>query len=312
MKRTLLLALLAVLLQLVANAYSFEKDGIFYKINSDATSVSVTYGAKSSNSYSGDVVIPPTVTFEGKEYIVTTIDILAFKQCTDLTSVIIPETVTRIGSWAFAGSYSLESIVIPNSVTRIDGGAFESCYGLRSVRLSDSLTTLGGSAFIECVNLESINIPNSLTCIGVKAFYSCSNLKTVIIPKSVTKIENNAFNYCISLKDLYCLPEQVPETSANAFDGCYMESVTLYVPASAADDYKAAEPWSRFGTFKDAFVVGDANGNGKVEIGDITSVLTLMANPVATGYSNMAADANQSGGIEIGDITAILTIMAGE
>ena len=58
--------------------------------------------------------------------------------------------------------------------------------------------------------------------------------------------------------------------------------------------------------------VGDANNNSEVEIGDITSVLTLMANPDATGYNNKAADANQSGAIEIGDITTILTIMAGE
>ena len=61
----------------------------------------------------------------------------------------------------------------------------------------------------------------------------------------------------------------------------------------------------------DGYLLGDANGDGNIEIGDITSVLTLMANPDATGYNNKAADANKSGGIEIGDITTILTIMAG-
>ena len=64
------------------------------------------------------------------------------------------------------------------------------------------------------------------------------------------------------------------------------------------------------GYFTD-YIRGDANNNGEVEIGDITSVLTLMATPDATGYNNKAADANQSGNIEIGDITTILTIMAG-
>ncbi|MCR5334590.1 MAG: DUF4465 domain-containing protein [Bacteroidaceae bacterium] len=59
------------------------------------------------------------------------------------------------------------------------------------------------------------------------------------------------------------------------------------------------------------FVVGDANGNGEVEIGDVTSVLTLMATPDTTGYNNKAADANCNGEIEIGDVTTILTIMAG-
>ncbi len=60
----------------------------------------------------------------------------------------------------------------------------------------------------------------------------------------------------------------------------------------------------------DATVLGDANGNGEVEIGDVTSVLTLMATPEATGYNNKAADANENGEIEIGDVTTILTIMA--
>jgi hypothetical protein len=58
-------------------------------------------------------------------------------------------------------------------------------------------------------------------------------------------------------------------------------------------------------------MVGDANGNGEVEIGDVTSVLTLMATPEANGYNNKAADANGNGEIEIGDVTTILTIMAG-
>ena len=57
-------------------------------------------------------------------------------------------------------------------------------------------------------------------------------------------------------------------------------------------------------------ILGDANRNGEVEIGDITSVLTLMATPEATGYNNKAADANENGEIEIGDVTTILTIMA--
>ena len=59
-------------------------------------------------------------------------------------------------------------------------------------------------------------------------------------------------------------------------------------------------------------ILGDANRNGEVEIGDITSVLTLMATPEATGYNNKAADANENGEIEIGDITTIPTIMEGE
>ena len=93
-----------------------------------------------------------------------------------------------------------------------------------------------------------------------------------------------------------------------------MASATLYVPKSALDDYKSTAPWSGFGTIvgiEPEYILGDANGNGVVEIGDVTSVLTLMATPEAPDYDTKAADANKNGVIEIGDVTTILTIMAG-
>ena len=65
------------------------------------------------------------------------------------------------------------------------------------------------------------------------------------------------------------------------------------------------------GTNQDAYLIGDANGSGEVEIGDVTSILTMMANPEESDfYDTKAADANCNGQIEIGDVTRILTIMA--
>lgn len=109
------------------------------------------------------------------------------------------------------------------------------------------------------------------------------------------------------------MAEQVPTTNSYAFNNTDVASATLYVHESALDDYKSTAPWSGFGTILalETDILGDANDSGAVEIGDITSVLTLMANPDAAGYNNKAADANGNGNIEIGDITTILTIMAG-
>lgn len=101
-------------------------------------------------------------------------------------------------------------------------------------------------------------------------------------------------------------------TNSYAFYDSPIAYATLYVPAIALDDYKSTAPWSSFGTILPLALLGDANGNGEVEIGDVTSVLTLMATPDATGYDKKAADANGNGEIEIGDVTTILTIMAGE
>ena len=107
----------------------------------------------------------------------------------------------------------------------------------------------------------------------------------------------------------------IPITGNDVFSGINLDNVTLYVYEFVIDAYKVTAPWKDFGTIlaiKDdpTYITGDANGNGEVEIGDVTSVLTLMATPEATGYNNQAADANGNGEIEIGDVTAILNIMA--
>ena len=87
-------------------AYNFEVGGIYYNMNSDGTSVSVTYRNSNYKSYSGAVAIPPTVTYNTKTYNVTSIGISAFHGCTGLTSITIPESVTSIGSSAFSGCTS--------------------------------------------------------------------------------------------------------------------------------------------------------------------------------------------------------------
>ena len=132
-------------------------------------------------------------------------------------------------------------------------------------------------------------------------------------------MEKQAFSDCRGLTSVICLAEQLPVTGRYAFDShdSYTGNATLYVPESALDDYKTTETWSSFSiilAIKDdpTYIVGDANGNGVVEIGDVTSVLTLIATPDASDYNNKAADANGNGVIEIGDVTTILTIMAGE
>ena len=113
--------ILAILLSvgLSGYAYDFCVDGIYYGINSDGKTVYVTYKTTSYNSYSGSVVIPSTVTYSGKTYSVISIIGSAFRDCSGLTSVTIPNSVTSIGSDAFQYCSGLTSVTIPNSVTII-------------------------------------------------------------------------------------------------------------------------------------------------------------------------------------------------
>ena len=129
----------------------------------------------------------------------------------EVADLVIPESVTTIGSYAFYGCSSLTSITIPNSVTKIGDYAFRGCSSLTSpaynstffVRLPSSyegeytipsgITTVCESAFLDCTGLTSITIPNSVTSIGDWAFYRCSSLTSVTLPDNIKSIGSLAF-----------------------------------------------------------------------------------------------------------------------
>ena len=100
----------------------------------------------------------------------------AFYENTNITSVVIPDSVTSIGSSAFSGCSSLTSITIPNSVTSIGSSAFWDCSSLTSITIPENVTSIGDFVFQSCISLISITIPNSVTSIGSYAFRYCDNL----------------------------------------------------------------------------------------------------------------------------------------
>ena len=148
---------------------------IYYNYIKDQTELEVSYKGSSfdyySNEYTGNVVIPASVTYNGQTYPVTSIGIHAFSKCSSLTSVNIGNSVTSIGDQAFSGCIGLTNITIPNSVTSIKYGSFENCKGLTSVTIPNSVTSIEGSAFSGCTGLTSVTIPNSVTSIGGSAFF---------------------------------------------------------------------------------------------------------------------------------------------
>ena len=107
---------------------------------------------------------------------VASFDFCAFWGCTNLTSVTLPDSLTRIGDGAFEYCTSLTSVTIPNSVSRIGNNTFAQCTSLTSVNIPDSVTRIGDYAFDECTSLTSVTIPDSVTKIGNYAFKDCKNL----------------------------------------------------------------------------------------------------------------------------------------
>lgn len=171
-----------------------EIDGIYYIIENSAT---VT---KNPNKYSGDIVIPASVTYEGNNYLVKRIDAYAFSDSNDLISIVLPEGLNYIDVYAFQRCSRLSYIELPNSINFIGNFAFSGCSSLKSINIpsNDDYYYIGGE-FDES-GITSIIIPSNIT--EINGFIGCSELKSVDIPKTVIKIGELAFNGCSKLEKI--------------------------------------------------------------------------------------------------------------
>ena len=138
---------------------------------------------------------------------------------TEITSVVIPNSVGNIGINAFCDCHSLTSIIIPNSVTNIEAYAFYFCDNLASVIIPNSVTGIQENTFSDCTGLAQVTIPNSVTSIAQGAFFDCTSLTSVLLPDSVTNIDCGAFSDCTSLANI-TIPDSVISIGESAFDLC--------------------------------------------------------------------------------------------
>ena len=139
------------LLSLYVHAHDAYIDGIYYNLDTNNKTATVTYDTTGRNKYSGSVTISSTISYQSTTYI-----------------------VKNIGESAFSGCSNLTSVTIPNSVTSIGKLAFYNCLGLTSLTMSSNVTSIGNYAFGECKKLTTITIPKSVTSISYCAFYNCN------------------------------------------------------------------------------------------------------------------------------------------
>ena len=233
--KKIIITIIAILLPLFASATNIN--GINYRLDLSRKTAEVVQG-----SYSGNVIIPSQVNYNGVTYTVTSI-YYAFFGCSGLTSVTIPNSVTSIGDYAFKNCTGLTSVTIPNSVTSIGLQAFYDCSGLTSVSIPNSVTSIGNYAFSGTPWFN--NQPNGLVYAGKVAykykgnmpdntsiimedgtvgiadyaFSVCSGLTSVTIPNSVTSIGIGAFIDCSGLTSV-TIPNSVTSIGSGAFVNC--------------------------------------------------------------------------------------------
>lgn len=167
-----------------------------------------------------------------------------FSYCQNLTSITIPDSVTKIGDRAFYYCVSLTSVTIPDSVTTIGDYAFYNCRSLTNITISDSVTTIGNHVFTYCVKLTSVTIPDGVTAIKVGAFQNCISLTSITIPGSVTSINTYVFDGCNELTDIYLKPTTPPTLGGTS--AISTATTTIHVPVGSGDAYKSATNWSSF------------------------------------------------------------------
>ena len=245
-----------------AAAYDFMVDSICYNVIGE-NEVEVT---KRDVKYTGEIMIPSTVSHDGINYQVTQIGFQAFNNCSGLTLIGIPEGVTAINSYAFSSCGNLEDVDFPNSLISIGNYAFQDCSSFSNVYIPRNVAVIAYNAFSFCHTIKSYScsslnpyfravdgvlfskdmtklvaypqaalassydVPSTVTATDFHAFRDCDNLVNITIPETVTWLGSTVFARCDNLVSLY-LPDGITHMGVGIFSGCTNLS-NLHLPAS--------------------------------------------------------------------------------
>jgi hypothetical protein len=252
------------------------------------------------------LTIPSFVIYNGITYDVTEIDWVTFINCSDLKSIIIPNSILEIGSRAFYGS-GITLLDIPKSVTYIEYAAFASCdslttlnfnasyckfhsyyshprevvffpvfkdcHSLKDIHIGDSVKKIPANFINNCNGLNQISIPNNVDTIGSDAFKNCPNLVHASLGSGIKHIDKDAFS-TNPLGSIICYMEEPPTLNSNGvFSEATQNNAQVIIPCNSLDSYSSAVEWKDFAHLKDPCV----------DLEEIeTTEFNLYPNPVTT------------------------------
>ena len=241
--KKVILNILFALMPLLAGAYDVKIDGICYNLHLTTLEADVTYSIVTEegawiSDYSGDVVIPSSITHEGIPYKVTYVTDNAFAECEGLTSVVLPNSIKKMGLYVFEGCTNLVSVKLPDGIEELGNLMFAECTSLPSVTIPSSVRKIGPSAFSACHSMKTITIPSSVEVIDDWAFCYGEGLTDITIPSTVKKLGKGVFLDCRNLKNVE-LPTSIDVLENEMFEGC-SNLETLVIPDNFKNIGRAA------------------------------------------------------------------------
>ena len=242
-------------------ANDFHIDGFGYRIISNNEPRAV--GLMEIADCTEDVVIPATVTYNGLQYIVSTVgmggSIITNDARITIKSIFIPKTIQVVNMRALSDCPHLCSIVVDEEnpyldsrndcnaiVTSKDWGSPANTLiaGCQTTTIPNSVTEIGNYAFYRCDSLKHMTVPNGVTTISDGAFSECSSLSSIKLPESLTQLTQQwIFSECTSLKEVFFFAKTPPYIAYGMFRGL---NPTIFVPKESLDAYKNELYWQDF------------------------------------------------------------------
>lgn len=255
----------------------------------------------------------------------------AFINNSYLTSITIPERVEGIGAACFENNAALDTVTFLTEIhtMTIGNNAFNKCPRLSHVNIThmdswaetnfnnDKANPANTSHHIFMNGQEVINVvlPDNTLYVNSNAFNGCTAITSVDMPKSIQHVNDDIFTGCSSLKSVICRAEEAPlfvgTNDPSAMDDVFNRA-TLYVMPAYLKNYKEDLWWGRFykiSPIKDPSAIGDANGDGKIDVADIVGVNDYLLLSLTDNFDETAADANKDGHISVSDISAIIDLI---
>ena len=295
--------------------------------------------------YTGNQAIPSTVNVRGEDYRVVSIGENAFEHSQGLTSVSIPNSVTKISQYAFYACSGLTSIILPDSVATIETAAFHSCSNLETIEFGKQLTTLGSNILNSCSNLTSVKVNSSTPATAAENTFNGIPSSVILYVPQVSDVDKYAkatgWSAFTSIQPSTKLVESIKFdiTTKELAIGDYLQLNISFTPTDATDKtiswkssntsvatVNASGLVTAVGTGTatitatttdgtnlmaecvvtvEGYVPGDANGDGSLSVSDIVMVANHIMGVASESFSVKAADMNEDGSITVSDIVAL-------